>query len=320
MRLIGELNDSELARKFAAFLLTESIASKTEEEAGVWEVWVKDEDQLDLAMAELEKFQTDPNGAQYSDVFDRADQIIRNQEIKRQQFQKNLVDVKKRVGLRRGPLTMLLIIACATTFLLTGFGKEKGSAYQALSFTAVEQPDATRILDKNGNNFDALGVRLASVMKGEVWRLVTPIFIHFDPMHIIFNMMWLYYLGNMIENRYGTLWLGILILASAVISNCAQSMVPGWMDGSVPGFDGQLLLGISGGMSGVVYALFGFVWMKSVYDQSSGFRLSEITIFIMLGWLVLCMTGVMGSIGNWAHAVGLIVGMVAGYAPKIMGK
>ena len=43
--------------------------------------------------------------------------------------------------------------------------------------------------------------------------------------------------------------------------------------------------------------------------------LRQNTVFIMLFWLVLCMTGALGSIANVAHTVGLVVGIILGVAP-----
>ena len=70
-----------------------------------------------------------------------------------------------------------------------------------------------------------------------------------------------------------------------------------------------------GGMSGVVYGLFGYAWMKSTFDPQAGFRLSQITVIILMAWLVLCMTSAVGSVANVAHVVGLVVGAAFGYLP-----
>jgi GlpG protein len=67
-------------------------------------------------------------------------------------------------------------------------------------------------------------------------------------------------------------------------------------------------------MSGVVYALFGYVWMKGLYEPEQGMILHPSTVQFMLLFLVLCMTGLMGSVANAAHVVGLVTGMLLGLA------
>jgi GlpG protein len=62
-------------------------------------------------------------------------------------------------------------------------------------------------------------------------------------------------------------------------------------------------------MSGVVYALFGYIWMKSYYEPEQGLFMHPNNVNLMLLWLVLCMTGVVGQIANAAHFVGLMVGV-----------
>jgi GlpG protein len=124
--------------------------------------------------------------------------------------------------------------------------------------------------------------------------------LHFGAMHLLFNMFWLFDLGSAIERRKGTLFLAALILSSCVIANFAQYFWDG------PHF---------GGMSGVVYALFGYVWMKGKFEPQDGLGVGQQTVLIMIVWLFLCMTGWLGPIANAAHVAGLLVGMAMGHAP-----
>ena len=127
---------------------------------------------------------------------------------------------------------------------------------------------------------------LASLAKGELWRTVTPIFIHLDWLHIAFNMIMFFQFGALIESLKGTVRLGGLILAIAVISNVAQAVGPdAW--GGTPAF---------GGMSGVVYGLFGYVWIKSTFCPEAGI-LHFPRNRDYLAWVVVPVH----DWGHWAH-------------------
>lgn len=143
---------------------------------------------------------------------------------------------------------------------------------------------------------------LESVQHGEVWRLVTPIFIHFGVLHIVFNMLWLWDLGGLLERRRGVWYLSLFIIVVGVAANLAQYLIT-----RSPYF---------GGMSGVVYGLLGYIWMQGKYNPRFGFELHQQVVVMMLIWYVICWTGLVGPIANWAHTAGLIIGVVWGYLER----
>ena len=326
MRLLGETDNSDQTTRLVAWLMTKGIKVKVEAVGGDgegYEVWVKDEDLLDEAKVEFTEFQLNPSDPKYDEAIKRADAIAREETLQRKRMQKNIVKVQGGQVPKSSPLTVLLIALCGIVFLMTEFGESQNSvAYRALQFVSIAPPIPDDLRAKVLTDRDDLGLRLANIRKGELWRLATPAFIHYGVFHILFNMMWLYQFGRMIENRYGALNLGLLVLATAVISNFFQCTVPIGLGGIAPGLnDGYLLSGL-GGMSGVVYGLFGFIWIRSKVDLNSGMFIAQGTVTILLVWLFFCMTPLstelMGSnVANWAHGIGLLVGMAAGYWPAL---
>jgi len=158
---------------------------------------------------------------------------------------------------------------------------------------------------KHQRVFDLTPPGSEQILHGQVWRLITPIFLHYGPMHLLFNMMWLLDLGAMIERKRGMwIFLGI-VLATGISANIAQFYWSG---------------PYGGGMSGVVYGLFGYIWVKSKVEPQLGLQVGQQTIMLMLVWMVICMMGLMGNIGNAAHLFGLITGMVLAHAPYSMHK
>ena len=145
-----------------------------------------------------------------------------------------------------------------------------------------------------------LGEALAS---GQVWRLLSPAFLHFGWMHLIFNMLWLWYFGRQVEALQGSRQILMLVLVSGIGANLAQ-----YATGTV----------LFGGMSGVDYALLGYVWLMSRRAPHSGFFVPQMLVVFMLGWMVFTMTGFAGMVGfgnvaNEAHVGGLAVGLLLGW-------
>ena len=148
---------------------------------------------------------------------------------------------------------------------------------------------------------------------GQVWRVVTPIFIHLGIMHLVFNMIWLYQLGGVLEGRYKSASFGGLVLFTGIAGVLAQCCMPYEMP-----FDSLNGGVLGGGMSGVVFGLLGFAWIKTRSDPASGLVLRGNIFGFMMIWLVLGFSGILdslvgGHIANWAHGGGLVAGMLLGY-------
>jgi len=66
-------------------------------------------------------------------------------------------------------------------------------------------------------------------------------------------------------------------------------------------------------MSGVVYGLFGYIWMRGKFDPASGLFIDQRSVILMMVWFGLCFTGWVGPIANIAHGGGLAVGALWGW-------
>ena len=334
MRLIGEVENDQQAILFSAFLLVKGIESQIDPVVGEpCEVWVKDEDQFKEAHAELQKFLANPSDSKYSNSVRQAKIIARAEEKRRQTVQKKIVRTTNGQLPRKRPLTIIMIAICAIVAVLTNFGeigfgenqvRPDAKIYRLLQFNYTGPPRSEEIANlARTKGLDNLNVRLASIKRGEIWRLVTTMFIHLGVFHLVFNMVWFYQFGTLIEHRYGTLYFAAIILASAAISNLFQDCIPMAWGGSTPFYlsDTKVFMSGGGGMSGVIYGLFGFVWMKSLYDRRANFRITQSTVVILMVWLFFCMIpmemraqiGFGVPVGNWAHGIGLLVGMAIGY-------
>ena len=292
MRQIGSIQDERLAGTLSDYLYAKGIKNKIEyEEDGTWEIWVFDEEQLETSRKLMDEFLLDPGKKEFKDHLKQAQEMKHVEDKEEKTYQKRVEASKIRwrnlTSGRIGPVTKVLIALSAIVFLVSGFGGNAGSI-QYLFITEYKI---------SGNMIQWLG-GLPEITSGQVWRLVTPIIIHFGFIHILFNMLWLKDLGSQIENRFSSRYLAFFILFCASLSNVSQYIISG------PSF---------GGMSGVVYGLFGFIWIRSRYDPISGFYLDRIVVIMLIGWFFLCLSGLIGGIANTAHGVGLIFGMVWGY-------
>lgn len=174
-----------------------------------------------------------------------------------------------------GPVTRIVTLICLLVYGALALGGE--DVFQALNF-----PEAISI----------------KAIQGEWWRLLTPAFLHFGLLHIAFNLLWWWELGGTIERMQSSGRLLGLTLVIALVSNAVQFLSYG---------------NSFGGLSAVVYGALGYLWIYPYMDPSAGYRINNILVMFMLGWLVLGYTHILepifGKISNDGHLSGLVVGV-----------
>ncbi len=266
------LGDARMAQALVDYLATLGIPCElTQSELGV-SVWLADERRLAQAQQEVKRFLSEPNHPRYMEASwqsGHADARI--------DYSKGMTDPVTDFLHQAGPLTLVVIIACLAIYALDAIGLP---IFDELAFHPT----------------------LAQFTDWQAWRYVTPAFIHFSVLHLVFNLLWWWYLGGQIEQRLGSGKLFILLIVGAALPNIAEFFVSG------PRF---------GGLSGVVYALLGYSWLRTRLQPDCGLAMPPALMGFMLVWLVLGFLDMLGTpTANIAHLVGLLVGLAQGWLDR----
>lgn len=192
---------------------------------------------------------------------------------------------------RQFPATIVLLLLSAAGALM-GMQIFGGALVPYLTFQPVS-------MGFSSLEFGDWGEAMA---RGEFWRLLTPAFLHFGLFHILFNGLWIWELGRRLEAVLGPWHYLLFVVVTAIAANITQFLAGP---------------SVFGGMSGVVYALIGYLWMRQRFNPHPMLAVPPGIIGFMLVWLVICMTGIVdkfigGSVANGAHLGGLIAGVAWG--------
>jgi GlpG protein len=286
MRHIGTIAEHKQAERFVHFLASQQIEATLRPLQGTgYAVWVLDEERVATARQQLETFLAMPDDPRFDVAKGPQSRVARRFFQPRTPTDRaRYIDVRTEIFRRRGlspiPVTCFFIgVSVAVTLL-------------------AHVPALAPVISKL--YFSAyLGKAFPEIRAGEVWRLVTPIFLHGGLLHLLFNMLWLYQLGGQIEAQESSRYLAVMVLVFAILCNTAQYLV-----------SGPLFVG----MSGVVYGLLGYLWMMTRFQVGTRYMLSEQTVTFMLLWLGLCLVGIIPHVANTEHVVGMLLGVAWGFA------
>ncbi|MBC53639.1 MAG: hypothetical protein CMQ34_07360 [Gammaproteobacteria bacterium] len=260
-------------RPFVRYLQSRSMPHHITEESGKLVVWARSGYEADLIAELFDQWQADaldiPVGTAGADAVPL---------FSGKSFAQSLLR-----AIWLAPVSMVLIAVCLLVALLSNLGTDP-MAVRGLFFPDLRQAG---LLDSP----------LVFI------RTLTPALLHFGAVHLVFNLLWLWYFGRMIEPVLGGWRTLALMLLTAFGGNMAQYLWSG--------------NGMFGGMSGVVYGLLGFIWMWQTVQPQSALRLPTAMIMVFLVALVLMGILASGMIATAAHLGGLLSGMLAGV---VLGK
>jgi len=273
---------------FSQWLQSQGLVHRITEELGEQVLLIEDE-RLKLSVEQaLQRYLTDPEFKLHLDA-----------APKKHLMPPQLEALYPRAKPSQAPLIYIFILLSAVFAALTDFG-DGGPilrAFLILDPFSLEQAGFDLNLNTLYGRIQAL---IMTLEQGQIWRLISPDFIHFNVMHITFNLLMLWVLGGQLEMQKGSLaFLSLAVFVSA-ISNVAQLLETSFL---------------FGGLSGVVYGLVGYCWLWKHFEPRIFFP--DILMKFSLVWLVLGYTPVTewlgwGRMANAAHLYGLISGLIWG--------
>lgn len=158
--------------------------------------------------------------------------------------------------------------------------------------------------DRPGSFWYQLGnfgyVSPEAIWGGRYWGLITPVFIHGGWVHLLFNMIWMYQIGRILEGTLNQALYLLFLVAAAAVGSACEILVSG-----SPGI----------GMSGVVYAMFGLMWAGRGAMPVWGAIATRQNLLIFVGWGLFCVVATeigLLQVANGAHGGGILFGLCIG--------
>lgn len=134
------------------------------------------------------------------------------------------------------------------------------------------------------------------ILQGQLWRLITPIFLHGNVLHIAFNMYALYSLGTSLERYYGHWKFLLLYFVGGFAGNTLSFLL-----------SKNPSLGASTAVFGLVAAEGVFIYRnRELFGQRARVMLMNLGLIVVVNLII----GLQPGIDNWGHLGGLCGGAI----------
>ncbi len=134
------------------------------------------------------------------------------------------------------------------------------------------------------------------ILQGEIWRFLTPAFLHGSIVHLGFNMYALYSFGPSLERKYGSISFILLYAISAIFGNVFSFLCSSYVS-----------LGASTAIFGLIAAQGVYIYKNRYLLGSAAKPLLTNVLFMVAVNLFL---GLSPGIDNWGHLGGLAGGFL----------
>ncbi|HEX4452713.1 MAG TPA: rhomboid family intramembrane serine protease [Kofleriaceae bacterium] len=147
------------------------------------------------------------------------------------------------------------------------------------------------------------------VAAGEWWRLVSAIFVHIGGLHLLVNAIGLWFLGRLCEELFGSVRMLAIFAVSGVVGAAASYLASP--------------AGVSAGASGAVLGVLGAVFVEITLHRKlhrAAWRRGMWGGLAVVTVAQLIVDFMYPAIDQWAHAGGLVAGVLAGIALSPVAK
>lgn len=273
MYRVKQLDASLDLAGFSQWLREQGVGHRITEEGGFQVLWLENPDHTDPVLEALDRFLSEPEVQQAVNATSQSPVFVAG---------------RWQPSPRHAPLVLAMIVIAATVAWVTDMGRSQLST-------------VLMMVDPQNFAWNTLSARVEALREtltaGQVWRLISPDFLHFSWTHIIFNSVMLWFLGSQVEWFDGKARLLALVVFASLVSNGLQYFVSG------PLF---------GGLSGVVYGILGYCWLSQ--RRLPRFQFPPALVTFAVVWMVIGFTPLpemlgLGRMANEAHLGGFIAGL-----------
>jgi len=143
---------------------------------------------------------------------------------------------------------------------------------------------------------------LQVMQDGEIWRMVTSLFLHVDFLHLAFNMLAFYQLGRVIYEYYGSKMLLVFYLWTGLAGSLLSIV-----------FLSQLVptVGASGAVFGLIGVLVAGSAKRTKYGVELPFRTQDILPLAIYAFIFGLLPN--SGVNNFAHLGGFLAGLAFGW-------